>query len=89
MSPNFIPYLQSRLVRPMKSHEQAKAWRVKRKLSLQELADLTGYSIHAIYKFEAGCRAPSEEHSDWTWRRYRLACSGAERQIKSGRAFEW
>lgn len=73
----------------MKLHEQAKAWRLRRKLTLNQLSELTGYSIPAIYKFEAGARTQGEQHSEWTWQRYRMACAGAEWQIKSGRAFEW
>lgn len=72
-----------------KQHEQAKAWRIKRRLSLTELSELTGYSIPAIHAFERGTRNAGESHSEWALHRYRLACSGAERQIKSGRAFEW
>lgn len=72
----------------MKTSE-AKAWRIKRKLSLTELSELTGYSIPAIHSFERGTRNAGERHSDWTLQRYKMACSGAERQIKSGRAFEW
>jgi hypothetical protein len=60
-------------------------------LSLEKLSELTGYSIPAIYKFESGGRniSKGDKHSEWTKQRYRVACSGAERQIKSGRAFEW
>jgi transcriptional regulator with XRE-family HTH domain len=75
--------------RPMKEHEKAKEWRLRRKLSIEQLSELTGYSVPAIYAFERGSRGAAERHSDWTLQRYRAACSGAERQIKSGRAFEW
>jgi hypothetical protein len=73
----------------MKTCEQAKAWRERRKLSIEQLSELTGYSIPAIYAFERGTRNAGESHSEWTWHRYKMACSGAERQIKSGRIFEW
>lgn len=75
----------------MKPHEQAKAWRVKRGLSLDQLADLTGYSVPAIRKFEQGARNSKarEGHSEWTWQRYRMACAGAEAQLRSGREFGW
>lgn len=74
-----------------KLHEQAKAWRVKRKLTLDQLADLTGYSVPAIRKFEQGSRnsKAGEDHSEWTWQRFRMACAGAEAQIRTGRAFGW
>lgn len=73
----------------MKLSDSAKQWRLKRKLSLQELSDLTGYSVPAIHAFERGTRNKNEQHSEWALHRYRMACSGAERQLKSGRAFEW
>lgn len=73
----------------MKPHESAKSWRLRRKLTHEQLSELTGYSVPAIYAFERGGRGAGEVHSDWTLQRYRMACSGAERQIKSGRAFEW
>lgn len=75
----------------MKPHEQAKAWRQRLNLSLEELSELTGYSVPAIYKFELGSRSKKqgEKHSEWTMQRYKMACAGAERQLKSGRMFEW
>ncbi len=75
----------------MKPHEQAKAWRTARGLTLDQLADLTGYSVPAIRKFEQGARNEKrgERHSQWTWQRYQMACAGAEAQIKSGREFTW
>jgi transcriptional regulator with XRE-family HTH domain len=72
-----------------KPHEQAKAWRLRRKLSHEQLSDLTGYSVPAIRQLESGRRFGGAVHSEWTIQRYRMACSGAERQLKSGRAFEW
>ena len=65
-----------------KFHEQAKAWRERRKLTIEQLSELTGYSIPAIYAFERGTRNAGESHSEWTWHRYKMACAGAERQIK-------
>ena len=75
----------------MKVHEAAKSWRLKRKLTLDQLAELTGYSVPAIRKFEAGSRnkAAGEGHSEWTWQRYQMACAGAEAQIKTGKEFGW
>lgn len=72
-----------------KPHEQAKTWRIRRKLSHEQLSELTGYSVPAIYALERGSRGAGEAHSEWTMQRYKMACSGAERQLKSGRAFEW
>ncbi len=75
----------------MKQHESAKAWRRARKLTLEQLSELTGYSVVAIRKFEAGARhkANGEKHSEWVMHRYRMACAGAERQLRSGKEFAW
>ena len=73
----------------MKLNEKAKAWRLRRNLTHAQLSELTGYSVPAISALERGTRNAGETHSEWTWHRYQMACSGAERQLKSGRAFEW
>ena len=73
----------------MKTHDKAKSWRLRRKLTHEQLSDLTGYSVVAIRQLEAGRRFGGGNNSEWTMQRYRMACSGAERQLKSGRAFEW
>ena len=75
----------------MKPHERSKAWRERRKLTLEQLSDITGYSVIAIRKLEAGMRnrKAREGHSEWVLQRYQMACAGAEAQLKSGRKFEW
>lgn len=75
----------------MKVHEKAKAWRLKRDLSREQLSELTGYSVIAIAKLESGFRNQKarEGHSEWVLERYRMACAGAEAQLRSGRKFEW
>ena len=75
----------------VKPHLQAKAWREKRGLDLDTLSELTGYSVIAIRKLESGARnhKRGEGHSEWVWQRFRMACAGAEAQIRSGRRFEW
>jgi transcriptional regulator with XRE-family HTH domain len=75
----------------MKQNESAKAWRIARKLTFEQLSELTGYSVVAIRKFEAGARhvGNGEKHSDWVLQRYRMACAGAERQLRTGKEFAW
>ena len=75
----------------MKPHAAAKAWRLKRGLDLEQLSEMTGYSVIAIRKLEAGMRnrKAREGHSEWVLQRYLMACAGAEAQLKSGRKFEW
>ena len=75
----------------MKPHAAAKAWRLKRGLDLEQLSEMTGYSVIAIRKLEAGMRnrKAKEGHSTWVMQHYQMTCAGAEAQLKSGRKFEW
>ncbi len=75
----------------MKPHEQAKAWRIRRKLTLDQLSEMTGYSVPALYKFEAGARhkANGQKHSEWSWQRFQMVCAAVDAQIRTGRTFEW
>jgi hypothetical protein len=75
----------------MKPHERAKAWRQRSNLTMDQLSEMSGYSVPAIYKFEAGARnrKSGDKHSEWTWQRYQMACAGVERQLRSGKVFEW
>lgn len=75
----------------MKSHDKLKSWRERRKLTLEQLSESTGYSVIAIRKFEAGARHQrnGEKHKEWVLQRYRMACAGVDAEIRSGRAFEW
>jgi hypothetical protein len=69
--------------------KQAKEWRLRRKLTAQQLAEMSGYTESMIWKFEAGFQRPGVEHSEFVWQRYRLICAGIEAQMRSGRTFEW
>lgn len=78
---------------------QAKVWRENRGLTTRRLSELTGYSECSIFWFERGCTPPMRNakggrHKDrriknWVWHRYKLACSGVDRMLKSGKAFDW
>lgn len=72
----------------MKEHEKARAWRERMGLSVMQLEELSGYSREAIYGFEKGKRWDGK-HSDFAWHRFKLACSAVERQLTTGKAFEW
>ena len=78
----------------MKEHEKAKAWRVKRNLSIPELAELTGYGPRNIAWLEKGLTAPNGQTgakpvAPWIWQRYRMMCGGVEAQLRSGKEFNW
>lgn len=69
---------------------QAKWWRINvARLTVQELADLTGYSTLAIYLMERGITSSGSLVKPWAWRRYKMACAGVEHQLLNGFSFEW
>lgn len=72
----------------MREHERARAWRERMGLTVMALEELSGYSREAIYGFEKGKRWDGK-HSDFAWHRYKMACSAVERQISSGKVFDW
>jgi predicted transcriptional regulator len=69
--------------------KRAKAWRERVKMSPQDLADATGYSLEAVYQYERGTRADGTKLSDWAWQRYQMACAAVDHQKRSGREFAW
>ena len=77
----------------MTSPTRARAWRQSRNLSIDDLAELTGYSAAAISLMERGLTGRSK--GKWTkirpyaWQRYRMACAGAEAQLKTKKEFNW
>ena len=79
----------------MNDFQKAKAWREKRGLSVQQLAEMTGYGSRAIYWLELGLSPPNAHRkkpapvAPWIWQRYRMMCSGAEAQLKTGKEFNW
>ncbi|MDE2100308.1 MAG: helix-turn-helix transcriptional regulator [Patescibacteria group bacterium] len=79
----------------MTEFEKAKAWRKKRGLSVNKLAELTGYGPRAVYWLELGLSAPNSTHrtpasvKPWIWKRYRMMCAGVEAQFNTGRVFDW
>ena len=68
---------------------RAREWRMRVGMSMQDLSDLTGYAVRAIYAFEKGANGAAGKHSEWSWQRYKMACAAAEHQKKTGRVFSW
>jgi hypothetical protein len=69
---------------------QAKWWRVSiAKLTVPELAQLTGYSTLAIYLMEKGIGSRGARVRAWVWMRYKQACAGVDAQLTSGKRFDW
>lgn len=79
----------------MQEHEKARAWREKRNLSVQELADLTGYSTVSIFWFERGTtptrpgKVRYKDIAEAVWQRYKTVCAGVDARLKFGKKFEW
>lgn len=81
----------------MTPYAQAKAWRHARNLTVDQLAELTGYSPEAIRLYERGVSAAQKvgktsttsKIPEWRWQRYRMICAGAEAQLQTGNVFNW
>ena len=89
---------------PTHEIEAAKAWRVRRNLTMRELGELIGYSESKISWVERGLSPP--RHGRWdghtrtskptpvtssTWKRYRLLCELVELKLQYARSkvFQW
>ena len=65
---------------------RAKWWRLHViGLTVEQLAELTGYSTMAIYLMERGINSSGHLVKPWAWQRYKMACAGAVH----GREFNW
>ncbi len=84
----------------MTPHDQARQWRASLKLSVADLAKLTGYSEVAIRWFEWGKTPPrtakhiagkqkSGKIKAVVWQRYRNTCAGVEAQLRAGKQFNF
>lgn len=79
----------------MTEHDKAKAWREKRGLTVDRLAELTGYRPRMIYWMERGQSPPNAYRkkpakvAEWVWQRYKTMCAGVEAQLASGKIFDW
>ncbi len=79
----------------MTRFEKARAWRKRHKLTIAQLADLTGYGPRSIMWLEKGLSPPGAGRRkpspvpDWIWQRFRMMCGGVDHQLRTGRKFEW
>ena len=81
-------------------YQRAKKWRERLGMTVDRLAELSGYSRESILVFERGT-TPSRTWStklaryepktipDHIWQRYRNVCCGVEAQLKQRRQFSW
>ena len=83
----------------MNDHEKAKRWREKVGLTLDQLAELVGYSRESIFLFEKGYRYDERGKTargkvrkiatnERAFQRYRMACAGVQASLK-GQTFDW
>lgn len=73
--------------------DQARQWRSRAKLTMEDLAKLTGYSPSAICRFELGTVPASQtmgEHpvTPKAWRRYKMVCLAVDMLLRAGKAVE-
>lgn len=89
----------------MTEHSRAKGWREKTKLSVDDLAERSGYSREAIYLFEKGFTYNADGRSQKSrrngeeiktkkiakraWHRYRMTCAGVAAELSRGKRFDW
>ncbi len=63
-------------------HHKAKWWRMHcANLTIDRLAELTGYSKRAIYLMELGCTAKGKKVQPWVWQRYKRACQAVHSEL--------
>lgn len=73
----------------MSEHQQAREWRLARGLTVDQLAEASGYSREAIYCFERGRMANGNKIPEWVWRRFKMCCAGVDRLHRNGIVFDW
>lgn len=61
-------------------------WRRKRKLSIHQLADVTGWNWRTVYLFERGKKADGSPIGPETWHRWKRVCAGVQ---YGPRDFNW
>ncbi len=72
----------------MTEYERAKRWRNARGWTLDDLADLTGYSRSSIFWFERGVGPTGKRIDEFAWHRYKRICHSIDVD-KTGTAFKW
>lgn len=66
---------------------QAKQWRLAHGWTLDQLAELTGYSRPAIYCFERGTTPKGTPIDPYAWFRYKRICAAVELDLNG--TFSW
>ena len=58
-------------------------------LTQEQLAPLIGYSVETVSYMEFGVTRRGKPYPAKAWRRYRLACSGIDHEIRHSKRFNW
>jgi hypothetical protein len=59
------------------------------KMAPDMLAQLTGYSVSAIYQFEHGVTRRGKPHKPKAWLRYKVCCAGVDNMCRTFKTFTW
>ena len=78
----------------MNEHQKAQAWRRKMGWSIDQLSELSGYSVSSIWWMERGEVAPSASRgvrpvNEFAWQRYKRVCAAVDHEQKTGKTFDW
>lgn len=73
---------------PQAEFDRARSWRTEAGLTVQQIADATGFSPESVYKFESRVyQTPA-----YAWLRYKRACGDLDAELngrKKGEVFAW
>lgn len=72
-----------------KEIDRAIRWRLNHNLSQDELSERIGWVRGAVSLFERGVNSQGEPVSEYAWQRYKMACAGVQRELETGRGFDW
>jgi transcriptional regulator with XRE-family HTH domain len=67
---------------------RARQWREAHKLTVPQLAEMTGWTPQTIYVFERGYQHNGKPIDPSVFWRYRMACAGVEAKLR-GLTFDW
>lgn len=69
-------------------HDKAKSWRLAHNWSLDDLAELTGYSRTSIVFFERGRSGKDQPIDEFAFYRYKRICHSIEAGLRD-ETFKW
>ena len=76
-------------------HERAKQWRKKHGWTLDQLSELTGWSVSALIWFERGQSPPKagtktpQKLNRYSWERFKRTCHSVSVENRTKKQFDW